>query len=113
MNAQGISVDIPVGGWEKPANPIVAGIMNILPGEGNFYLASGNGAQSEHYMYGFLNLVTRPVSPIWGILEAALDANRINERELIYFYSYDEAGQTALKECGLQLNNKGVVEKIN
>ena len=112
MKSQGIGVDMPVGAWERPANPIVAGMMNILPGGGNFYLASGNGAQSEHYMYGFLNLLTWPFSILWGVPEAAYDANRINERELIYFYTYDETGSLALKERGLRLNNRGVLEKI-
>ena len=87
LQAQGITVDKPLGGWESPASPAGAGLLNILPGFGNFYLASGNGGDSNHYLYGFLNLLTWPISVVWGIPEAAVDANRINERELIYYYT--------------------------
>lgn len=89
LKAQGITVDRG-GDFEPPASAGVAGVMNILPGFGNFYLASGNGADSSHWLYGFLNLLTWPVSIIWGIPEAAIDANRINEREMIYHYKYDK-----------------------
>ncbi len=98
LKSQGITVDTPKGDWERPANPAAAGALNLLPGFGNFYLASGNAGQSEHYLYGFLNLLTWPISIIWGIPEAAIDANNINKRELVYFYNYDEVGKGVLKE---------------
>ena len=66
LQAQGITVDKPLGGWESPASPAGAGLLNILPGFGNFYLASGNGGDSNHYLYGFLNLLTWPISVVWG-----------------------------------------------
>lgn len=87
LKAQGITVDRS-GDFEAPANPAAAGAMNILPGGGNFYLASGNGADSSHWLYGFLNLLTWPFSILWGVPEAAVDANTINERELLYYYKY-------------------------
>lgn len=59
-------------------------------GFGNFYLASGNGADSSHWLYGLLNLLTWPLSILWGVPEAAIDANRINEREMIYYYRYEK-----------------------
>lgn len=37
LQAQGITVDKPLGGWESPASPAGAGLLNILPGFGNFY----------------------------------------------------------------------------
>ena len=111
LKTQGITVDTPAGNWERPANPAGAALLNVLPGFGNFYLASGNGAQSEHALYGTLNLLFWPVSVLWGIPEAAVDANRINERELIYYYTFDESGRLALEEKGLQLNNRGLIEK--
>ncbi len=89
LKAQGITVDRG-GDFDAPANPAAAGAMNLLPGGGNFYLASGNGADSAHWLYGFLNLLTWPFSIIWGVPEAAVDANTINERELIYHYKYDK-----------------------
>lgn len=110
LKSEGITVDKPLGNWERPASPIGAGALNLLPGFGNFYLASGNGADSSHYLYGFLNLITWPISVIWGIPEAAIDANRINERELIYYYTFDEAGKEALTGRGLQLTPTGVVK---
>ena len=93
LKAQGVTVDRPAGSFERPANPGAAGALNLLPGIGNFYLASGNGGDSSHWLYGCLNLITWPFSILWGIPEAAIDANRINERELIYYYKYDRQGQ--------------------
>jgi len=112
LKTHGITVDTPTGNWERPANPAGAALLNLLPGIGNFYLASGNGGQSEHFLYGTLNLLTWPISVVWGIPEAAVDANRINERELIYFYTFDESGQLALQDKNLRLNNRGLVEEI-
>ena len=89
LRAKGITVDTPQSEWERPASPVAAGMLNILPGVGNFYLASGNAGQSEHYMYGFLNLITWPFSVIWGIPEAAIDANNINKRDFIYYNTYE------------------------
>lgn len=90
LKSRGIDVDHAQANWQKPANPATAALLNLLPGIGNFYLASGNGAQSEHTLYGVLNLLTWPFSILWGIPEAAVDANVINQRELIYFYTYEK-----------------------
>lgn len=103
LKAQGVTVDRPAGSFERPANPGAAGALNLLPGIGNFYLASGNGGDSSHWLYGCLNLITWPFSILWGIPEAAIDANRINERELIYYYKYDRQGQKELVKEGLSL----------
>ena len=89
LKSQGIDVDHAQANWQKPASPATAGVLNLLPGIGNFYLACGNGAQSEHALYGVLNLLTWPISILWGIPEAAIDANVINQRELIYYYTYE------------------------
>ena len=62
LKGQGVSVDKPVGSWERPASPAGAALLNILPGFGNFYLASGNGGDSSHYLYGTLNLLAWPIS---------------------------------------------------
>lgn len=87
LKAKGVDVEHG-SDFDAPANPAAAGALNLLPGGGNFYLAAGNGGDSSHWLYGFLNLLTWPVSIIWGVPEAAVDANRINERELIYYYKY-------------------------
>lgn len=103
LKAQGVTVDRPAGSFERPASPGGAAALNILPGFGNFYLASGNGGDSSHWLYGCLNLLTWPISILWGIPEAAIDANRINERELIYYYKYDRQGQKELAKEGKSL----------
>jgi hypothetical protein len=80
------------------ANPGTAGALNILPGVGNFYLASGNGGDSGHWIYGALNLLTWPVSIIWGVPEAAIDAGTINKREILYHYNISSSGKEELKK---------------
>ena len=112
LRAHGISVDKPAGDWERPNSPATAGLLNILPGVGNFYLASGEAGDSNQYMYGFLNLLTWPISIIWGIPEAAIDAGNINKRELIYYYTYDESGREALQRQGLEITSTGKVISI-
>lgn len=113
LKAQGISVDRPVGPWDAPNNMGAAGGLNLLPGVGNFYLATGNGADKSHYLYGFLNLLTWPLSIFWGVPEAAIDANTINERELVYFYTYDESGKEALKDLGFEVSASGKLERVH
>lgn len=88
LQYQGVNIDRPSGEWEKPASPLIAGALNILPGVGNFYLASGNAADSSHWLYGFGNLLLWPVSILWGVPEAALDANNINKRDMLNYYKY-------------------------
>lgn len=112
LQAQGITVDKPVGNWEAPASPAGAGALNLLPGFGNFYLASGNAGDSGQYLYGFLNLLTWPISILWGIPEAAIDAGTINERELIYFYTFDESGKIALQNKGWVITPTGRLEAV-
>jgi hypothetical protein len=82
LQAQGIRVP-----EETTKHPGAAGALNILPGFGNFYLAIGTN-ESEQWIVGFMNLLFWPLSILWGIPEAAIDANTINKRETIYFYEY-------------------------
>ena len=112
LKSQGITVEKPVGPWEAPASAGAAGGLNLLPGIGNFYLASGEGAEKSHYLYGFLNLLMWPLSIVWGIPEAAIDANTINERELVYFYTYDEAGKQSLRNRGFELTATGQLKSV-
>lgn len=111
LKAQGITIDKPAGNWEPPASSGSAGALNLLPGIGNFYLASGNGGDSSQYLYGFLNLLTWPISILWGIPEASIDANRINEREMIYFYTFNESGKEALAQKDFRITPTGMLEK--
>ena len=103
LKSNGITVDRPAGNYEKPAAPAAAGLLNVLPGFGNFYLASGNGADSSHWLYGAGNLLLWPLSILWGVPEAVVDANNINERELLYYYQYDQQGKRELQNTGINL----------
>ena len=63
--------------------------------------------KSSAGVWQFLNLLTWPISVVWGIPEAAIDAETINERELVYYYTFDESGKEALKAKGLKLTASG------
>lgn len=106
LRSYGITVDTPADDWKAPANPAAAAALNLLPGFGDFYLASGEAGDSSFYLYGFLNLLTWPISVLWGIPEGAIDANTINKRELIYFYTYDSTAKETLSR--LELERKGL-----
>ena len=103
LQAQGVTVDKPVGNFEKPASGIAAGTLNLLPGIGNFYLGTGNAAESSHILYGVLNLLFWPISILWGVPEAVIDADNINKREMLYYYTYDEQGKRALEKAKITL----------
>jgi len=77
-------------------SPGAAGALNILPGVGNFYLASGTREGSQ-WTYGFLNLLFWPLSVVWSIPQAAIDAQTINKMETVYFYTYDPEGKRQLE----------------
>lgn len=111
LEANGITMDKPAGPWERPASPLAAGLLNFLPGCGNFYLSCGDGADADHVLYGFLNFITWPMSMFWGIPEAAIDAGNINRREFVYFYTFNPSGQAALEELGLEMKNGAYVKK--
>ncbi|MEI7958178.1 MAG: hypothetical protein WCI40_03655 [Verrucomicrobiota bacterium] len=83
------------GNDQEAKSPALAGALNILPGFGNFYLASGT-EESDQWLYGFLNLLCWPVSPIWAIPQAAIDAGTINKKETVYYYIFDRNGQREL-----------------
>jgi len=85
-------------------SPAAAGFLNILPGIGNFYLASGTDEGSQ-WAIGFVNLLTWPLSVLWGIPEAAIDAGIINQKNSVYYYSYRE-GKYELKNCQAKLENE-------
>lgn len=78
--------------FKRPANPWTAGLLNLLPGIGNFYLGAGDGARYVQLPVGVVNLLFWPISVVWGVPQAAVDANLINAQELVAFYEYDEIG---------------------
>ena len=86
-------------------NPGAAGALNILPGFGNFYLAYDTD-ESSQWAFGFLNLLVWPLSIIWSVPEAAIDATTINKKETVYYYTYDNKAKAELKK--MQLDNAEV-----
>jgi len=89
LRSQGVREDV------QKKDAVTAGVLNVLPGFGNFYLAVGTDEGSQ-WLFGFLNLLLWPISPIWGIPEAAIDANTINKKETVYYYTYDANGKAEL-----------------
>lgn len=81
-------------------NAAVAGALNLLPGVGNFYLATG-GSGSDQWAIGGINLLLWPYSVLWGIPEAAIDAGNVNQKQTLDYYSYTRFGQQELeRKCG-------------
>ena len=80
----------------KIKDPAVAAWLNVLPGVGHFYLASGS---EEKQLWGmaFFNLFTYPLSWFWGIPGAYSDAVVLNKKEQVRFYQYNPAGEEQLK----------------
>lgn len=104
LKSQGITLDRPAGNFETPNSALMAGLLNILPGVGNFYLAVGNGSDSAHALYGFGNLLMWPLSVVWAVPEGAIDAINLNKRELIYYYKYDPYGKQEAIKRGIRLD---------
>lgn len=111
LKSDGISVDKPTGEWQKPASPLLAGVLNILPGFGNFYLGMGSGADGSQSIYGVVNLLLWPISPIWGIPQAVIDAKTINERDLVFYYEHTDAGQEEWLERQETSSSKNALNK--
>lgn len=101
LRAHGISIDSPKGNFDAPNSKVAAGALNLLPGFGNFYLAAGRGADAPQALFGVLNFCTWPVSWLWSIPEAVIDAGTINERELIYYYRFNPEGRRIAEEAGV------------
>ena len=70
--------------------PILAGALNLLPGVGNAYL--------EQWGPFVGNLLFWPLSPIWGVPQAVIDAHTINKKETLYFYEFGP-GKARLAEA--------------
>lgn len=90
LETKGISVATPPAEWEAPASPAAAGMLNLLPGFGNFYLAAGNAGDQSQYLVGAVNFLLWPFSVLWGVPQTVVDAKTINERDLLYFQTYEK-----------------------
>lgn len=103
LRENGITVDRPAGNFEEPNSRLAAGLLNVLPGVGNFYLAFGRGNEGVQCVYGLLNFLFWPTSIIWAAPQGAIDAGTLNEREMLHYYRYNKYGKEALKERGIVL----------
>ena len=69
----------------KVKDPVVAGALNILPGFGNFYLGGGT-RHKDQMAWGVVNLLLWPLSVVWGVPKAAIDAGNINKISAAEYY---------------------------
>ncbi len=83
---------------DKVADPGAAAILNVLPGFGDIYLASGNGANSSNWGAFVLDLLFWPVSVVWAIPQGGITATNINKKECVGYYHHTTRGKKALKE---------------
>ena len=103
LKTKGITVNKPAGDFEEPNSRLAAGLLNILPGFGNFYLAVGQGNDPVQCVYGLVNVFFWPFSVVWAAPQGAIDAGTLNGREMLYYYRYDQSGKQALKDLGIEL----------
>lgn len=79
----------------------VAGTLNIIPGMGNFYLATGKDSGSQ-IIYGIVNIipcwVLWPLTCAWSVPQAAVDAGNINRRKTIVYFFETDAGKKEFEE---------------
>lgn len=61
-------------------DPALAGTLNLLPGVGNAYLGQWGAFVG--------NLLFWPLSVVWGIPQAAIDAGTINKLDTLNYYSF-------------------------
>ena len=102
LKANDVTLAKPIGGFDPPNSVVAAGCLNILPGFGNFYLALGDGSDPVQGVYGIVNLLFWPISIVWSAPQAAIDANTLNKREMIYYYQYDKDGKRSMEERGIR-----------
>lgn len=77
--------------------PATAAWLNVLPGVGHFYLASGTDESRGTLIgMGVVNVLTYPLSWFWGIPGAYSDAKTLNKKDLVRFYQYMPQGQEEL-----------------
>ncbi|MBP5786907.1 MAG: hypothetical protein J6Y19_03715 [Kiritimatiellae bacterium] len=101
LEAQGIRIDAPKGNFQSPNSKAVAGVLNLLPGIGNFYLAVGRGADTSQVLFGLGNFLMWPMSIVWGVPEAVIDAGTLNNREMVYHYRFNPEGRRIAEEAGV------------
>ncbi|HBO58693.1 MAG TPA: hypothetical protein DD624_02125 [Alphaproteobacteria bacterium] len=83
--------------WTQPKNVFLAGLLNVLPVAGNLYLSAGKDGDSSQIAYGVLNFFfIYPLSILWAVPQAAIDAHTLNKKAFVDYYTFDKAGQKEL-----------------
>lgn len=83
--------------WTQPKNVFLAGLLNVLPFAGNLYLSAGKDGDSDQVAYGVLNFFfIYPISILWAVPQAAIDAHTLNKKVFVDYYTFDKAGQRTL-----------------
>ncbi|MCS5421621.1 MULTISPECIES: TM2 domain-containing protein [Psychrilyobacter] len=91
-------------------SPAAAGALNLLPGGGNFYLGQTGPAIG--------NLLFWPVSAVWGVPQAIMDAKTINTKETVAYYNYNPEGKKeiarreGMTETNSPANSDSELEKL-
>lgn len=84
--------------WTQPKNVFLAGFLNVLPFAGNLYLSAGKDGDSDQVAYGVLNFFfIYPISILWAVPQAAIDAHTLNKKVFVDYYTFDKAGQKELE----------------
>lgn len=94
---QRITVEMPPPGFSAPNSQYGAAVLNALPGFGSFYIASGTEGHPSHYLMGAANFLLWPISVVWAVPEAYIDAGRINQLALLKYceQGYGSPGDAA------------------
>ncbi|MDR1497503.1 MAG: hypothetical protein LBS59_03695 [Puniceicoccales bacterium] len=86
---------------QEPTNQAVAGILNLFPGFGSFYLAAA-GNEGSHAVFGVVNLLLWPLSVVWAVPDAVISSGNINDRHLVSYYLLNPEGQNQLAHLRAQ-----------
>jgi hypothetical protein len=80
-------------------SPGAAGALNMLPGIGNIYLACNSDEKTVNWVLFTTNLLTWPLSILWGVPQAAIDANSINKQAMADYYMFDKNGKSEFENA--------------
>ena len=61
----------------------------------------GEGRNDVQVVIGVCNFLLWPISIVWGIPQAAVDANRQNIMDMVYYYQYDNDGKKEIEKIDL------------
>ena len=72
-------------------NAVAAGLLNLLPGVGNFYLAVGTDEWPQ-WILGGVDLVLWPYSALWAVPQGFVDGVNVNKKATADYYAKDPKG---------------------